>query len=38
VSLGVVDRIVTAAGARGEIVAALASAPATRGAHGNIPL
>jgi acetyl-CoA/propionyl-CoA carboxylase carboxyl transferase subunit len=38
VSLGVVDRIVTAADARGEIVTALASAPATRGAHGNIPL
>ena len=38
VSLGVIDKIVTAAEARGEIVAALAAAPVTRGHHGNIPL
>jgi acetyl-CoA/propionyl-CoA carboxylase carboxyl transferase subunit len=38
VSLGVVDKIVGPADARGEIVAALAGAAVTRGHHGNIPL
>jgi acetyl-CoA/propionyl-CoA carboxylase carboxyl transferase subunit len=38
VALGVVDKIVLPAEARGEIVAALAGAAVTRGHHGNIPL
>ena len=38
VEIGVVDDIVDPALTRGRIAAALAAAPAARGAHGNIPL
>ncbi|GAB3305127.1 acyl-CoA carboxylase subunit beta [Geodermatophilus aquaeductus] len=36
--IGVVDEVVEPARTRGRLVAALAAAPAGRGAHGNIPL
>ena len=36
--IGVVDEVIAASRTRSAIVTALASAPAARGAHGNIPL
>jgi acetyl-CoA/propionyl-CoA carboxylase carboxyl transferase subunit len=36
--IGVVDEVVEPAHTRSRLVAALAAAPAGRGAHGNIPL
>ena len=38
VELGVVDEVITPAQTRRRVAEALASAPAGRGAHGNIPL
>jgi acetyl-CoA/propionyl-CoA carboxylase carboxyl transferase subunit len=38
VEIGVVDEVITPADTRRRIAEALASAPAARGAHGNIPL
>ncbi|MCK9878834.1 acyl-CoA carboxylase subunit beta [Frankia sp. Ag45/Mut15] len=37
-SLGVVDRVISPADTRRELIAALATAPERRGSHGNIPL
>jgi acetyl-CoA/propionyl-CoA carboxylase carboxyl transferase subunit len=36
--IGVVDQLIDPAQTRAELAAALAAAPAGRGAHGNIPL
>ena len=38
IELGVVDEVITPAQTRRRVAEALASAPAGRGGHGNIPL